>query len=280
MIEIKHPEYFHSLSQDVDSFMSPIKKYGINFFSHARIYKDGTRTDLTNSADINEKYYNPATKLFEVYTPEAQVDSITSDFIFLGNPKDDPTLEMMRQVNNSTHVLSMIDKNNDYTEVFNFGMPEETESPISKYMNEFNTLKLFISYFLLTFESKIILPEKDRIQIKVNNKINDELKIEGLLKKIDHYVLDNEIYLSNLKKVYIGNGVWLSNVEFKTVYLLYHGFNPSKIASILGVSLRCVNKHLSSACWKTSSCDNYHLLHVLKNLFIFSDSIIILPCKD
>jgi DNA-binding CsgD family transcriptional regulator len=239
------------------------------------MYPDGSRTDLTNRADINEKYYNPQLKLFEVYTPEANAENIKSDFLYLGNPGNDPTIQMMKETGDSTHVLSMIDKRDEFIDVFNFGMPTNTKHPMESYMRGFSGLKLFVSDFLLNFNKKIDLKKDERIILaEIKKPLSEDIVIKGLLQKIDHYVLDEKFYINQLKKIYIGNNIWLTNSEFKTCYLLFHGFNPRKISQILTVSDRFVRKNLTRICDKLHVNDNYHMLFKLRSMFIFCDSII------
>lgn len=274
-MNVKHPEYFQNLSDDIAQFISPIEKFGINFFSHCRLYPDGSRTDLTNLPDINKKYYCPKLKLFEVYTPEANSENINSDFIYLGNPENDLTIQMMRETNNVTHVLSMIDKRSNSTDVFNFGMPKEAAQPLESYMRGFSALKLFVSDFLINFEKKITLDKNDRILIdSPHNITNENIVITGLLKRIESYILDEDKYINKLKKIYIGNDIWLTNSQFRIIYLLHHGFHPHKISDILSISKKSVNKHLSQICFRIDANDNYHLLSTLREKFIFSDSVV------
>ncbi len=265
MIITTQNEWQFYIANEVNDLLKPLSyQTGINFFSHVRIHLDGSRTDLTNQPDINRNYYDPKLKLFEQYLPETNyVES--SDAIYLGDPENDPTVQMMKDIGNATHVFSYVDEHALYTDIFNFAMPTNTKDPFEKYMENLPAIKVFQYDFLSKMEKSLNVGRQKRIVLPAITNIYEE----------DGFILgpDEDLDWSNFprsKKIFIGNGAALTVNEFLACKELHNGNSPSRIAIIMGKSVRYINKLLFSSQQKLNAKDTYHLVSILHKLVVFT----------
>ena len=265
MIITRQNEWQFHMASEVNDILKPLSaQTGINFFSHVRIYNDGSRTDLTNQPDINLNYYDPKLKLFEQYIPETSCIE-SSDAIYLGDPENDPTVQMMKAIGNATYVFSYIDQHEFYTDVFNFAMPKDTQNAFEKYMENLPAIKIFQYDFLFKMGKILNVGKQKRIILPAKTVVYEE---KGLILGVDKDLDWNDF--PREKKILIGNGVALTVNEFFACKELYNGNSPQRIALIMSKSVRYVNKLLLSSQRKLNAKDTYHLVSILHKLIVFT----------
>jgi hypothetical protein len=273
MITVQHPNYFHSVSASLLEHSKKLTTQQINFFSHCRLLQDGKRMDFSTNSTINTEYYSPRNKLFEIYVPEASHDKISANFIYIDGSTGDKTLEMMKSIADTTNTLSIIDKCDNYTDVFTFGLPSNIKDALNHHMSIMPVLKLYISDYLQDFKNQIHVGLQQPIIVPHNNVGEIEpYAISGILSAEDHDVLDAD-YIG-LKNIYLGGGKSVTRQEFNALYLLFSGYEPEQISRIMVVSRRHTSKLLSAACKNIGVDNNYHLLSKIRKMMMFTDTVL------
>ncbi|CDZ76570.1 LuxR family transcriptional regulatory, chaperone HchA-associated [Legionella massiliensis] len=160
-----------------------------------------------------------------------------------------------------TYFFDIVHKHVDYTEIYTFATLTDAFQSNNFILNNIDILKIVSQDMahrcrrLLTKENTLILP-KDFV-IDMNSLVETALPFDSLnLKdailskkvnapKIQEMVNDSVFEFNNLPFNFI-SAKDLTLKEKELIYLYYHGFNPHRIADILEISKRTVDKHFEN----------------------------------
>lgn len=157
----RHPIF--TTIQHVCEIIRPLNKLGISYFTYTRSEDDGSRIYLSSHANIMENYFSK--KLYLNGNTEAKPSKYHSQIIFWDTLLNQNIFKFSRS-QNVDYGIYIIKAHNTYCEFFGFATKKGNVNIINTYLNQLDTLKKFIDYFLekaqflvkQVEEQKIILP--------------------------------------------------------------------------------------------------------------------------
>lgn len=163
--------------------------------------------------------------------------------------------------NKYSYFIDIINKQPDSTEIYTFATYEEPNHAGNFSLNNLDILKLISQDLgrrcrkLLTKENTMILPKDFLIQINEIAESKKNTKFIGL----QDIILEDKRSITNLKDINNDNAFdfnllpfnfithkELTHKEREMIYLYYFGFNFHRIADILEISKRTVDKHFEN----------------------------------
>lgn len=255
-------------ASDIDMLCSQLKKLGITFFSHTRIFDDGSRIDLNNHAQMIEEFYYGKDKMYKLYTPEVKPKNKSDQILLLDSLDDNASFEFLREGYNIDHMLVKIDKHDTFCDVWNFGTTKDNKNINQLYSNHLDILILFTLYYRDKCHELIKTCEKDPILIKESfltqsdnlaeaSKLFEEIRA-SLQAQTNRYYLDIK-----------SNGEYLTKAEIECCYWIYQGKTSEEIAIVTNRSKRTIDKHIENIKTKLSCYNKGQLIKIIKGFNIF-----------
>ncbi len=224
------------LSSDVFNICEPFfKKYCLNAFSYARIYPDGTRTELWSDPQALEHTFFKKKYIVGAYTPNYFSEEEKFAVLQLkvnGYPKilrEKYTQQLLdqRECFNHDHSFILINRETNFCEYFIFYAPIEAYSILNFYINNLDILNNFTIQFKHVAVDLIKKSDCHRIPMP---------HCSLLTKNNKSTLLD--------KKYPIFTSGQLSNREQEIAVLLLNGKVAREVGDILHISKRTVESHI------------------------------------
>lgn len=243
-------------SSIIDSFCNDIKKIGITFFSHARIFNDGSRIDLNNHPEMIDEFYFGRDKMYKTYTPEVNPKSLDTNLIFLDSLHDNQSVNFLRNGYSIDHMVVEIEKYQDYCDVWNFGTYPTNNNFYSSFIIHRETIDIFKLYYLDRAQELIKKCEKDPIRI-ISELPNEFIEPASLLFKNANNSQWNDVKEKLLKEIQNSKSEQnnLTKSERKYSQLLMEGLTRTEIAQIVFRSPKTVDAHIQNVRQKLN-CKN------------------------
>lgn len=143
--DLKNLELFLGSARAIDSICAPLKEIGIKYFTLLRNYKDGSKINLSNSADWIESYYTR--KLYNSSVFENVLDLYSNGFALWEPFKQLEALQYARQSIDSDHGITLIDKADEYCDFYFYSTSSTNPQIINFYLNNLDLLQRFALYF-------------------------------------------------------------------------------------------------------------------------------------
>jgi DNA-binding CsgD family transcriptional regulator len=257
-----HP--FLVTSSDVNEICKPLfDTCGIKNFLYSKIYKDGRCIWLcTNSKWIKHfcemEYYN-------LGRFEQSIEQYVSGIYLWNGIRDTPvTLDAMHNFDIANGV-TIVEKSKDSCEFYHFSTGKNNYSICNFYINNFDILKRFMSYFKGQADGLIKQVSKTSIILPMPLKIND---LEGIHIKQDCVI--NDFYKQiTCKKYHLNsqyNNALITRREMDCLYWLYQGKTMEEIGLILNISKRTAINHIEKIKVKTQVNKTSKLLEIVRIL--------------
>lgn len=223
------------------------KRYQLNAFSYARIYPDGSRTELWSDALALEHTFFKKKYIVGAYTPNYFSEG--ERFAFLqekvnGYPKilrERYTQQLIDQRDyfNHDHSFITINRELDFCEYFIYYAPVGAHSKINFYVNHLDILNNFATHFKHAAADLIEAADACRIPMPGYSLLcgNKVLPVLG--------VQENQILHSNQ----------LTVRQQEVAALLLNGKVAREMGEILRISKRTVESHIEQIKLKTN-CEN------------------------
>jgi DNA-binding CsgD family transcriptional regulator len=254
---------------EIDNLCIDIKRLGITFFSHTRIFDDGSRIDLHNNAQMIEEFYFGKDRIYEFYTPEINPKDSEDDVLLLDNLKDNMSFQFLREGYNIAHMLVKIEKNPSYCDVWNFGTTRDNKNISNIYINHLDILTLFTYYYRDQCHNLIKKCLSDPIIIKssspstppaswnTNQLLLDDVR-QTIKKKTHRYYINN-----------LSNDSYLTDAEISCCFWICRGKTNDEIAIATNRSRRTIEKHVENMKNKLGASNRTHLIKLLVKLGLF-----------
>jgi LuxR family transcriptional regulator, quorum-sensing system regulator SolR len=260
-----------SSASDIDGLCVELRKLGITFFSHTRIFNDGSRFDLNNHAKMIEEFYYGKEKIYELYTPEVDPQGRPDEILLLDNLEDNPSFQFLREGYNIDHMLVKIEKHDLYCDVWNFGTTKENKNIVHLYLSHLDILTLFTYFYRDKCQDLIKACEKDPIIIKTAP--TTDIKIISH-QNMDQLFEETRLSLQSKTNRYYLNGTvnrdeHLTKAEMECCYWIYQGKTSEEIALITDRSKRTIEKHIENIKTKLGCYNKGQLIKIVKELGIF-----------
>ena len=231
-------------------------KTGISYFDYARVYYDGKSFIL--STDLNyvnyfvnhEAYKNTPPPLI---TPGQHLWQGYIDLDFL----QDVRVEF-----NYDNGITIIKKNLTYEEIYNFASASKNRHVLNLYLNQFDLLDRFLSFF--RDKAKKLIEDAIRKPIVTIN--TDSF---NQVSQFDHQYLDlyeffNDNTIQPDDKPLSQNSFRFTKKESECLVHLIKGHSAKMIARDLNISYRTVEVHIDNLRKKTGSRNRVELLNKVR----------------
>lgn len=270
--------------EDIELICKPLfAQTPIRAVQYNRIYKDGSRTILSNNNDlVIHGYVKPDAKIKQLYTTGLRG---TERYVFTQSWAEhiqDSTISTLvksqlreeHDLFNFKSEFDIVENHSNYEEVLAFWMPGELMGMDNFYVNNLNTLELFRLYFLDKARSLIETVDMDRV-VKPWRILNPEtIYINQLnsnsviLRKLQEPKLADKLKIMPKKFYFKSNGTddYLTKREIELTLQLIRGKSNTEAAKNLFISPRTVETHLKSLRLKTGIQDRQSLVDFFGNL--------------
>lgn len=214
---------FMTAGADMQSLISPLRAYNINYFTYNKHYTNGERIRLTThphhlKAFLENKYYlmgnidaNP-----ELYQDQA---------VLISTLKNQFLVEWLRKDFGVGNGVYIIRKGSNFTEYFNFVSTPENTGIINFYLNNLDFLQNFCTHFKEQGEPLILEAEK--------NTLNHEYHHDAIPKIIN---ANSTILTNRFNK--------LTKRENDVAALLLKAATAKEIAKVLNINCRTVEDYI------------------------------------
>ena len=256
-----------SSANEIDTLCADLKKLGITFFSHTRIFNDGSRIDIHNNAKMIEEFYYGADRMYEHYTPEIDPQSTQENILLLDSLEDNASFQFLREGYDIDHMLAKIDKHDSYCDVWNFGTNKNNKDIKQVYFNHLDILILFTFLYLDKCNDLIKQCEQDPILIRRNI-----VDTNTAVRANKHYTDIRKRLVSKIERYYLNGGAsceYLTQTEFECCQWIYCGKTSEEIAMIFSRSKRTIEKHIENIKNKLGCYNKSQLVQAIKTLRVF-----------
>jgi LuxR family quorum-sensing system transcriptional regulator SolR len=260
----------------IDDLCAHIKKIGVTYFSHTRIFDDGSRFDLNNNPVMIEQFYFNKDEIYKAYAPEVNPRTVETDIVCLDSFHNNKAAEFLRECYGIDHMIVKIDKHDGYCDSWNFGTSRNNHGFYATFFRNQEMIKLFIEFYLSKAEDIIEACSKDRI-IVVSDSAPSTNDI--IMPGADARVCDevHSALLAQINKLKIGSCEHLTKTEIRCCQLLLEGMSRKEIANILCKSPRTIDTHIQNIRQKLNCSTKAQMMSVLRSMgFIRALSINVL----
>jgi DNA-binding CsgD family transcriptional regulator len=262
-----------SKASDVESAISEIKHTHVNFYSFTRVYKDNSRIDFNNRADMASEFYDDEQKYYLDYTPEVDPQNIRENMLYLDNEGENKSVRFLKEKCAIDHMLIFLNKFDTYVDVHNFGMPPTTENPLEIYKRNLGMFEAFSFYFVNDFKKEIEKFEQDRIIILDENseqiQTESNVSLDEILPVTFLGDFLNSVFFQRLSNIYISPGVKLPKRVFEMMCWIMRGKSLGEISVIMGISQNTVKKYLITAKQIMGVDHSFELINKIRKIPFF-----------
>jgi DNA-binding CsgD family transcriptional regulator len=249
-------------ADDVASICQPLKQYfSINDFHYEKIYKDNSKTKLVSRADWVSFYYKNGFQYFGEY--ETSIADIHGGFYLTAAMARQNIFMVARENFNIDNGILIVDKYEDYCELFWFGSVKGDLSALHFYLNNMDLIRRFILYFKERAASIIEKADRERILIPSKKIITDDSQIIMNKGRCGRHDFINSIRVERYHLSGSYSYVMLTEREFECAVCLLEGKTAQQIGNNLHLSRRTVETHLANIKSKVSCKTKGDLIEIL-----------------
>lgn len=244
MIKHKHTliagaEEMLGMCDDVKKICMPLFLYlKIRYFRVVRSYPDGTKFILCSNNFWLKQYFDEAFYNVEYAHYDKIADGSEGISIHGLCDAQNPVCQFWTKLGpycGYNYILAMYKKNDEYMELFDFGLSEDSHVSQNIFLNNPKIFKHFIQYF---YEEAKPLMEKAYLH-RFTNELSPGFDTKknwmlGLQKDYEKKVLE----CMQLDKIYIGDNLadaQLSVTEVRIILMLSKGFEKKEILEKIGI---------------------------------------------
>ncbi|MGA3704660.1 response regulator transcription factor [Ralstonia nicotianae] len=207
---------------------------GLNSFSYSRLFMDGTRSEVWSDAGAFEHTFHKARYIVGAYTPQyfeqrerySILDRKVETYPAHLRTRYRQQLADQRDYFDYDHCFAILNQNHAFSEYFIFYAPRSNVMALNFYLNNFDRLENFSSYFLQAAAGLIEQADQYRIHRSVNPP-PVATSIEALV-----------------QRPFPGEKTMFTPREDDVARLLVTGATAKEIGNTLGISHRTVESHL------------------------------------
>lgn len=222
-----------SFAAELCEIARPLKRFGIHYFNHIRVFDDGSRLSFgTNGLWLQHFFDNSYYKIGNFSSKP-----LVSNYLLWKFLPSDGVLEIASKEFNIDNGITIIEKNKTYTDLYLFASTRNNDAINNFYINNLDVLKHFINYYKekssLFIDSCI--PDKPILSKQQQIESKQPLQESIILSSYIHEFY-NETKINKFKYSYAAREVVLSANQHNIITLLLKGYNTKEIARILKLS--------------------------------------------
>ncbi len=231
-------DFNKSIVSKLENINEPLmKNFGIFLFTYRRLNKNGTLFHLTTKDDWIEKSVQNNLLVSSEILPKIYhtINTSKQNFLWTGNLKD--------PLYNSLHSfdiwngITFYENYENYIEIIAFASTRNNTSVQNFYINNFELLHYFKSYFINEINNIIIYENFNKLSINIKDKI--PIFIENKCLKNNHINFINETKLTRYYFSFPYEHVYLTRREAEVLFYITQGMSCKNIARILK---NCIEK--------------------------------------
>lgn len=234
--------YFINNSCDkVASLCEPLfEKYNFNQFSYMKFFDDGKIFRLVSHKEwskkfLEQEYYND-TQLFHEHMNTLDLDQVKY-VILQGEPHGKHQQELYNT--GIWNIAIRFKREKGFIESWAFGTHPENVLAVETYLNEFNNLSIFVSYFKEKMSDSINTENSSNLLSSINFSQKDPILLAKENKPIKTWL--------KIKKFWIDSddsAQYLTNKELELITCLSMGKSLKETSAFLSISTRTAECHI------------------------------------
>ena len=228
-------------SDDINKMMKPLReKFGITYFAHSIVYRDGYATTLISDVDVMIHWIVEQFSLPGSDTAGPRMPSGNYFVPYLDDIYPIPYRKAMSEIFNVDNMLMIVECSEEQDELFCFATEPDNRKIVNVYFNNLDVFRQFITSFKIKADHLIKFAIKERLPVSPSDSIETHVR-ELVLPDHEKKLILNEL---NPKKIPIDNGLHLTAREVDCLLLCSQGKSATKIAKTIAISNRTVEMHL------------------------------------
>lgn len=251
-----------SKSEETKQLCAPLNEIGVNSFVFVRSFDDNSLTMLSTRPDWTSHFLEQ--QYYHVSAFEQSPENYKSGFILWDTLDNDIAIDNARQHFNFTHAISLIDKHNNYCDMFHFAVGQENKKTNNMYINNLDFFKRFSCYFKDTAE--VLIKEANKQKIHRHSSLTEQKKMTNILNDC-YFDLENTnlsfLKANKFKANYENKEINLTHKECLCIAWLILGKSSCEIATILCISKRTVEEYIENVKVKLNCYKQTYLVYKL-----------------
>lgn len=253
-----------SLTPELRDIARPLKRFGIHYFNHIRRFPDGSRLSLgTNSSWLQHFFDN---SYYKKGNFSSKYSSLGSNYLLWKFLPPDGVLDVASKEFNIDNGITIIEKNQLYTDLYLFASTRNNDGINNFYLNNLDILKHFINYYneKSSLFIDLCIPDKP---ISISS-TQIEIETQHYKSIIDSSGIDefySETKINKLRYNYAGDEIVISANQYHIISLLLKGHNLKEIARILKLSPKTCQIYIDQSKSKFNCSTRNELLTLFRS---------------
>lgn len=254
------------LSPMVRTLCEPLSNFlGIKYFRYVRSYKDNTKFCICTHEDWLKAYFEQEFYNVELANYHKMPDNAKGISLHGGCDDDNVICKFWNSMANLceyNYILAIYEKNDEYFDLFNFAVMENTHVASNIFLNN----RFLFNHFIMFFydEGEMLIHEADENRFEVSPvkdfKVRDNWLL-GLNEKEEEEILAqmkiNRMYLTHKK-----DSDYLDSNEAKILKLLVRGYSEEQIAKFFKIPTKTISSYLAHTHKKMGTKNNIELMRM------------------
>lgn len=262
--------YQRKVYKDVSEICKPLfDEFDITFFSQTRAFHDGQFTSLMNTTDLTEYYLD---RKYPIYLSQGKGITLNTGIYIaanLENPFQQKMHQELKKIFNVDHMIHLIEKQNDYDDMYTFATTPENYKMINQFINNLDIIKHFILYYKDKSASLIKKTNKVRYGSEYFSSPTASTSGTTIQNKHNHKnCLKNMV----IKKIHIPTQtgeVSISQREFDCLKYAVKNLTLKEIAKFLNLSPRTVETYVNNLKYKLKCDTRTQLIDIVSQFNLF-----------
>lgn len=252
--------YSLSITKDIVEICEPLKRFGIDYFCFARCFRDNSVFALISDANLYQHHFKNEYPV----SPNISQKIVKNNFFHLAlqNENDDYSQAVYDYKNlfNVHHPLFFFECYDSYVDFFIYSYNKSnTSEAVNSYMNNFDALEGFKTYFKYQADTLIKNSNQHKIYIPEHMQFNfNEIILPA------HQIKENNNFCDKIS---------LTEKQRNCLFLTLKGKTAKEIARLTGVSFRTVQFHIEAIKIKFNCRDKKELIEKAANLTMIDSDI-------
>lgn len=233
-------------SNHIEEIIKPLHIYGITYFNHIRIFRDGSRYSLSNNAAwLNHFFENQYYRIGNFSNKFLNISEIKY-LLWIACP-DDKVLEVAKLYFNIANGITIYKNKTDYIDLYLFASTRENHGINNFYINNLEILEHFIYFYMeksKTIQHTII---PDRPKISKDKPCLFHSTSTNVAKSEKHKAFFQKTQVKQYIISSTSPTAYLTAQEYRCITLLKEGYSKKFVASSLNINVRTLRSYLKNA---------------------------------
>jgi len=267
MFKLKNVDHFAAISHSLDirAISSVLVPFGIHYFNHVRIYKNGSRLSLGTEATWLKHFFD-----YEYYNKgyfSKNPTLINANYILWNAVSSDGIMEIAKNDFNISNGFTIIRRYKEYIDFFLFASTRENYKVNNFYINNIDILERFIDYYMAKADKIIKGCKPDVLIHRYDESSADtqssQLIINSSLRELFYSATDLSKFIMNSDQ----GEIKLSKRQYECAKLLLKQSSIKEIAKALNIMPRTCYSYIDDIKVKFDCNTKSQLINKIKKIF-------------